>query len=177
MVYQGSDVLWQHIWCLDIYTMRDVLIHVLDSVWLLQPTLAVLGFRPLCFAAPPGTSASGLLLAVVSDPAEQRQYSGVRTAAYTFFGLENEQGRVHRDLRLVHPWRGLAFELHVLQAVPRSIQALAGGHFYSSRQVVDDSHCVLPLVSTTLSGGTATRKASWCNARAHRFDAVGRLLA
>jgi len=36
MVYQGSDVLWQHIRHIDINALLHFLVHVLDSMRLLQ---------------------------------------------------------------------------------------------------------------------------------------------
>lgn len=156
MVYQGSDVLREHLWCPDINTVRRFLVHVLDAVWILQQAVALLGFGALCSSAAAGSCPTGLFLASLPDPAAERKHSGVRSTVNAFLCVENLQGRLYCDLWLVHPGRGMAAELNLLQTMPWSVQAVAGSYLHSCSEAANDSHCLLPLVPSSLPGRTTS---------------------
>lgn len=160
MVYQGSDVLREHLRCTDIHTMWHLLVHVLDTMRVLQPPPAILGFGALCSTVTTGPRAACLFLAPVPDPAEEWQYSGVCATAHSLLSVAHIEGGLDRNLWLVHLGRGMAAELDLLQAMPWSVQAVVSGHLHSGRKAAYDTHRLLPLVPSTLPRSTASSKAT-----------------
>merc|ERR1719374_554807 len=62
---------------------------------------------------------------------------------------------------MVHPGSRLAAQLQLLQALPWSLQAVAGCHLHRYCQALDDPDCVLPLISSETRRRAASAKASW----------------
>lgn len=175
MVHQGRDVLRQHLRCPYLHTVRRLPVHVLDTLWLLQQATAILGVRALRPPTSAGAGPARFLLAPVPDSTAQRQHPGVRPTAHALVGLEDEQGRVDRHLRMVHSRSGLASQLDVLQALPRTLQARFGSHFHRGGQAPHDVDRLLPLFPATFPGSTTTTKATRCDAIAHRLHASHRV--
>merc|ERR1712031_65578 len=99
MVYQGCDVLWKHLWGADLdYMWHLPLRHVLDGMWVLQPTVALLGRGSLCSAYPAGTL---YLLATLQDSAAQWKYPG-SSLVVRIGHMANQHGGLYYNLRVVH---------------------------------------------------------------------------
>jgi len=114
LVYQGSDVLRQHLWRGGFNTMWHFLVYVLGAVWLVQQAVEVLGD---CTLRPPvatGPSQAHLLLEALPDPAAQWQHPGVRSEVDALRSVASEQGGVYRDIWVVYPWCSVVAELDLL---------------------------------------------------------------
>lgn len=176
MVYQGGNVLWERLWRVDIHTLWHFLVHVLGPLWLLQPTLAILGFGALRVTVVAGACSASLFLALMQYTATQWKHPGVCQTAHPLLGMAHEQSGLNCDVWVVHLRRGVALELHLLQAMPGSLQAIDGSDFHSCCPAAHDSHCLLPLLPTTFPGRASSPKAPRSFADSHRFNADREIL-
>lgn len=47
------------------------------------------------------------------------------------------QNHLRHHVRMVHPWRGVDPQFHILPIMPGPLQALVGGDLYGRGQVID----------------------------------------
>lgn len=176
MVHQSRYAFWRGLWLGGINTMRHLPVHVLDTLWFLQPAFAVLDSRAMHATVATGANAFGILLqGLQAVQARSRRPPGMVSPAHRLTSLAFQQDGFCCELRLVYPWHSLVDELNALSQMPWSLQAVFGSHIYSSCQVAHDTHRLLPLLSATLPGSPSA-KASRRVATPHRLDANREIL-
>jgi hypothetical protein len=161
VVRQSSHPFRWHLWSGGVNTMCHILVHALDAMWILQPTLAVLDPCTMLASTLPVTFAHGLLHQDLPGTAGACRYHSVVHCAHAVLSMARQQNCVRRDLCLVHPRSGLGAELYGVQVLPRSLQVVLSCLLHICRQDDSDPHRLPYHLPVGHTGGGSTA-ATWC---------------
>lgn len=169
MVHQSRYAFWRGLWLGGLNTMRHLPVHVLDTLWFLQPAFAVLDPRAMYASVATGAYAFGVLLqGLQAVQARSCRPPGMVSPAHRLTSLAFQQDGFCCELRLVYPWHSLVDELYALSKMPWSLQAIFSSVLHSHRQAARDTDSFLSLVPSR-PGSHAAAKATRCFAGCNRY--------